>query len=159
MQNRFTQLCLWSDESVAASAELQELFRRERVALIHLRGEELSEITMAKEVLVRKVTQIRAELKKAALAWYGAENPDALAGLLPPEHKAQWAVKQGAWVKSWDETCKEASRSQLLLEHSQRNLGRLVDHWRRQIGEAPLYSNKGQKVDAPSTGRVFEAKY
>ena len=157
--DRFAQLCLWTDESIALCRELQDLLCRERLALIHLRGEELAEITMSKEVLVRRIVDSRRRLQESGKAWYGVESSTELEGKVLPEQKEIWSQKHKLWLEAWTETCKQAERSQLFLQHSQRNLGRLIENWRRLIGEAPLYSAKGQKVDNKSTGRVFEAKY
>jgi hypothetical protein len=157
--DRFAQLCLWTDESIALSRELQDLLCRERLALIHLRGEELAEITMSKEVLVRRIVDSRRRLRESGKAWFGVESSSELEALLLAEQKPVWAEKQKLWLQTWKDTCEQAERSQLFLQHSQRNLGRLVEHWRRLIGEAPLYSASGRKVDAPSTGRVLQAKY
>lgn len=157
--DRFSQLCAWTDESISLCRELQDLLARERLALIHMRGEELSEITMTKEVLVRRIVESRRQLREAGKAWYGIESSAELEARLADAQKPIWNEKQKLWLQTWTDTCKLAESSQLFLQHSQRNLGRLVEHWRRLIGESPLYSAKGHKVDSPSTGRVFEAKY
>lgn len=157
--DRFTQLCLWTDESIALSAELYALFEQERIVLLELKGDALSDITMNKDVLVRRIHQVREQLRQSGKSWFGIEDSQDLEAKLTLEQKAIWSEKQAAWRKNWAEVVSAAKRSQLFLASTQRNLGKLVDHWRRLIGEAPLYSAKGQKVETPTTGRVLEAKY
>ncbi len=157
--NRFEQLCLWTDESLALCQELVDLLGRERTALILLKGEDLAEITMTKEVLVRKIVDVRRRIREAGKAWFGVESSVDLEKQLPDQQKKIWAEKHAQWTKQWSFACEQAQSSQLFLEHSQRNLGRLIDHWRRLIGDAPLYSSQGKKKDPASTGRVLERKY
>jgi hypothetical protein len=150
--DRFTQLCLWTDESVALCRELQELFGRERSALLTFRGDELAEITMCKERAVSRVVALRRKIGESVKAWCDLENQ------LLPEQVPAWQQKQGQWQAEWTQIRKQAERSQFFLKHSQKNLGSLIENWRRLLGESPLYSAKGTKVDASTTGKVFEAK-
>ncbi len=157
--DRFTQLCLWTDESLALSREFQQLLGRERTALLSFRGEELAEITLSKERIVARIGAVRKQIRDAGLAWYGIDSSADLVQRVSAEQAKVWNEKQQAWKGEWEKTRQQAERSQFFLKHSQRNLGTLIEHWRRLLGEAPLYSAKGRKVDVSSTGKVFQAKY
>lgn len=157
--DRFTQLCLWTDESLVLAQEFQQLLSREHKALLSFRGEELAEITMSKERGVARIAALRKQIQDAGRAWFGIESSEELEKKISPEQAKIWNEKLSAWRAEWKQTRKQAERSQFFLKHSQRNLGSLIENWRRLLGETPLYSAKGRKVDAPSTGKVFEAKY
>ncbi len=157
--DRFAQLCLWADESISLCQQLQELLVRERNALIALKGDELAETTMSKEATVARILAIRRKIREAGKSWYAVESSSGLEGKLEPARGRIWAEKHARWQREWEATRGMVERNQRFLKHSQRNLGRLVEHWRAQLGETPLYSAKGMKVDAPATGKVFQAKY
>ena len=159
MNERFAQICLWTDESISLCKELQQVLSRERMALIAFRGEELTETTMVKEMVVSKILALRKQLRQAANKWYGVENNPDLEQKLTTEQLPEWKQREAVWREEWKVTCTQAERNQEFLKHSQRNLARIIEHWRRQLGEAPLYSAQGKKVDAPSTGKVFQAKF
>jgi flagellar biosynthesis/type III secretory pathway chaperone len=159
MNPRFTQLCLWTDESISLCRELQKVLSQERQSLLAFRGEDLAETTMAKEVTVAKILQSRKKLKEAGAAWFGVSSTEELTALLGDADKQVWITKQKDWKAEWKAICVQVERNQLFLKHSQKNLGRLIENWRRLLGQNPLYSSKGQKIESPSTGKVFEAKF
>lgn len=159
MTDRFAQLCLWADESISLCKELQKVLADERESLLFLRGEALAQSTMAKEHVVAKILNSRKKLKVAGQAWFGVDSTEAFSEHLTPTEFKEWSEKHSIWKAEWRATCSQVERNQSLLKHSQKNLGRLIEHWRRLLGENPLYSNKGLKVEATSTGKVFEAKF
>jgi hypothetical protein len=159
MTDRFTQLCLWADESILLCKELQRVLAEERESLLFLRGEDLAQSTMAKEQVVAKILNSRKKLKVAGQTWFGVDSTEAFGEHLTPEELKVWSEKHSLWKTEWKATCSQVERNQSFLRHSQKNLGRLIEHWRRLLGENPLYSKKGLKIEAPSTGKVFEAKF
>jgi hypothetical protein len=159
MTDRFAQLCLWTDESILLCKELQQVLAEERESLLFLKGEALAQSTMAKEHVVAKILNSRKKLKSAGSAWFGVDSTEGFAEHLTPEESAKWSEKHLCWKAEWKATCSQIERNQNFLKHSQKNLGRLIEHWRRLLGENPLYSKKGLKVESTSTGKVFEAKF
>lgn len=159
MSERFQQLCHWTEQGIAGCEELQQVLSRERVSLIALRGDELMEIIMSKEMMVSRLFALRKQIREGIKRWYGAETVADLERGLSEAERLRWRDLQGRWKTTWEKTRDEVERNQSFLKHSQRNLGRLIEHWRGLLGESPLYSAKGQKVDADSTGKVFEAKF
>ena len=157
--DRFEQLCIWTDESIRLCKDLMDLFGRERLALVQMKADELTETTMSKEVCVRKILELRKQIRESVRGWFGVESSEDLERHLLEQQRPLWATKHAEWKAHWQGVQELAQSSRLLLEHSQRNLGRLIDHWKRLIGHAPLYSAQGKKVDSESTGRVLEAKY
>lgn len=159
MKDRFLQLCAWLDENIALSRDLLKLLNEERMTLIEFNGEKLAENTMAKEMVVAKISLTRKHLREGASTWFSCQDSAELETKLPADLAETWKAKRKEWLAVWKQACEETERNQQFLKHSQRNLTRLIENWRRLMGEAPLYSAKGQKVEASTAGKVFEAKF
>ncbi len=159
MKDRYLQLCAWLDENIALSRDLLSLLNAERIALIAFDGDKLAENTMAKEMVVAKISLTRKHLREGAQSWFSCQDSAGLEAKLPQDLAKDWKAKRQEWLSVWKQACEQTQRNQEFLKHSQRNLTRLIDNWRRLVGEAPLYSAKGQKVEASTTGKVFEAKF
>lgn len=157
--DRFSQLCQWSDQSVELCGELTQVLDREREALIFLKSDVLTETTITKEILVNRLRALRKNISDNARAWYGADSSEALVAILPPHQRPQWQERREAWSKTWAALEKHARQGQRLLQHSGVNLSRLIENWRRLLGDTPLYTAQGRKSESSTAGRVFEAKY
>jgi hypothetical protein len=90
---------------------------------------------------------------------WGNLSDDAIAGRLPDDERAQWESQRSAWLAAWDQVHRTCDQNQRLLKHSLRNLGMLVENFKRLIGEKPTYSAKGMRVDTPFEGKVIEGRF
>lgn len=159
MNERFEQLCSWSVQASQLCEELETLLARERTALIAFRGDELTEITMSKQMLAQKLLNIRSTIRQAVGKWWGVDAMDGLLDKLSATEQQRWVALHETWQNRWRHLSGAMERNQRFLQHSQRNLGKLIANWRRLTGQGPLYSAKGQKVEAASPGKMIVAQY
>lgn len=148
-----------NDECIQIARELIDCLNAERVSLIQLKTEEISRINLSKENLLYKIAEKKGLLRSFTLSAFGVTSFDDIEGRLPEECRAEWGQRRKAWADTWRQLHDVSRRNQMFLRHSLKNLGRLVDNFKRLIGETPLYSSKGTQVDSMRPGKVVEASY
>lgn len=159
MQNAATQLVAWYRECVPLCADLSAALRAEREALIAFNINGLSEATLRKDQAMRAVQTRRTRMREVMLKQFGATESAALVDKFPVELQAEWLEADLAWQRAWTEVYSLCEQNQRFLKHSLRNLGLMLDHFKRLIGEKPTYSAKGTRVDKPFEGKVIEGRY
>jgi hypothetical protein len=113
---------------------------------------------MRKEQLGRALAATRRHLRDAARAWGGA-GEDEIPARLEGDDRVLWSRRRAEWLARWNEIRIACERNQRLLKHSLRNLGMLVENFKRLIGDKPTYSAKGTRVDSPFEGKVIEGRF
>lgn len=147
------------DECLSIVKELKTVLLSERQALIGLDTQAVVETTAKKDHLGGLLKSKRAYLWRVLKTYYALEDSEGLEEKLREGDRAQWLIRKQEWIKNWDETTKLVEANQRFLKHSLRNFDLLADNLKRLLGEQPLYSAKGQKVDLSSPGKMVEGKY
>jgi len=148
-----------NDECIQTCRELIDCLNAEHAALIQLKTEEISRINLSKENLLYKIAEKKGLIRSFTLSAYGVTILDEIEAKLPEEDRAEWSMRRKEWADTWRRLHDVTLRNQSFLRHSLKNLGRLVDNFKRLIGEVPLYSSKGTQVDSMRPGKVVEASY
>lgn len=159
MQDAATQLVTWYRECAQLCEELRAGLRAERQALVSFQMNELAEATMRKELATRSLQTRRNRMREMMLKQFGTNDAALLVDKLPEAARAAWREADANWQLQWAETYSICEQNQRFLKHSLRNMGMMLDHFKRLIGEKPTYSAKGQRVDKPFEGKVTAGRY
>ena len=157
MNESFDELLRLNSESVSVCESLVQTLQDERISLIALDTAKLSEVILMKEHLVHRLDQTRAKIFKLITDKFSSHTQEDFEVALSSEQKAQWREARTAWLEAWEKMAVLAHQNQMFLKHSVKNLGRLADHMKHLLGEAPRYSSKGDKVEGISEGKMLEA--
>ena len=147
-----------SSECIALARSLREVLIKERTALITLNTDEVLIQVTQKESGILKLARKRAELKKFARTQFQAETLEALV-FSDEELQKEWAQYKQEWITVWTELREMCEYNQKFINHSMRNLDRLVENLKRLMGQHATYSPKGKRIDQNSQGSVVEGRY
>lgn len=153
-----TYLFSLSEESCALAQSLREVLIKERAALITLNTEEILILVTQKESGMLKLSRKRAEIKKFVRTQFQQEAIENLS-FMDPELQQEWERQNALWVQSWKELRKVCEYNQQFINHSMKNLDRLVENLKRLLGQHATYSPKGKRIDQNSQGSVVEGRY
>jgi len=153
-----TYLFSLSEESCALAHSLREVLIKERAALITLNTEEILILVTQKESGMMKLSRKRAEIKKFVRTQFQQEAIENLV-FMDPELQQDWEKQKAVWSQSWAELRKVCEYNQQFINHSMKNLDRLVENLKRLLGQHATYSPKGKRIDQNSQGSVVEGRY
>ncbi|MBM4304367.1 MAG: flagellar protein FlgN [Deltaproteobacteria bacterium] len=153
-----TYLFKLSQESIDLARVLKGVLEKERGALITLNTDEVLVLVTQKESGMLKLARKRAELRKFARTQFGAETLDSLS-FSDEQLQQQWNEQRTQWILVWTELRDVCEQNQKFINHSMKNLDRLVGNLKRLLGQHATYSPKGKRVDQNSQGAVVEGRY
>src|SRR6185437_1869356 len=93
----------------------------------------LAEATMLKEQATRALQLRRGRMRELMLKRFGGNDVGTVAEKLPPDLRAEWQAADRDWQLAWAEVYGLCEHNQRFLKHSLRNLGMVLDHFRRLI--------------------------
>lgn len=158
MSQRFNQLEVLHQASLQIAAHVFQLLQEERIELIALNTQKLTEINARKEHLVSELKTARDAVGAHINATFQADTAEALEAQLSSEEAARWTEMKNAWNDQWNDLKMLTEQNQRLLDHSLKNLGKMADNLKRLLGESSRYSQSGTKLDSPNPGRVVETQ-
>lgn len=147
------------DDCLALVKALKEILVREKSALIGLDTDTVVETNAKKDFLGNQLKAKKGRMWILLKHQYALEDSEGLEEKLTGEWRAQWLEKKAAWLKHWEETIRLIESNQRFLKHSLKNFDLLADNLKRLLGQQPLYSAKGLRVDSMKLGKMVEAKY
>lgn len=156
MSQPFERLLLLHDESVRQCRIIMELLQDERLALIALDTQKVSEILLQKEHHVSSLENTRGKIFDVFTKEFKVQNPEAFEAVLSPEQRTKWHSARAEWQSEWGKVSTLGMQNQRFLKHSMKNLARFADHLKQLLGEPGRYSSSGDKIDSSSEGRVLE---
>jgi len=158
-QQVLRSIFLLQDECFVLAEELKTCLDEERSALIGLKTELIVHTNARKDNLGRQLKYKKKQIWNLVNSQYGLENTEGLEAHIAEPYRSEWLIKKANWLKIWKATSQTCETNQIFLGHSLRNLGLLVDNLKRLFGEQPLYTAKGAKAEAGSSGKVVEARF
>lgn len=147
------------DDCLLIVKEIKEVLLKERKALIGLDTDAVAETNAKKDHLGGLLRNRKLKLWTLLKHQYEITDTEGLEEKLGEENRKIWLTKKSEWLKNWDETVVLMERNQKFLKHSLKNFDMLVDNLKRLLGDQPLYSAKGQRVDRSAQGRMVQGKY
>ena len=147
-----------TDECVAHARNLKEILNKERAALITLNTDDILILVSQKDSGMLKLQRKKAELKKFMREHFQSDSMASLS-FSDPFLEAEWNTKKESWELSWNELRGLCEHNQRFINHSMKNLDRLVENLKRLLGQHATYSPKGKRVDQNSQGSVVEGRY
>lgn len=139
--------------------EFIDILKKEKAALIALKTDEIMSLTSEKEHSLSLVKKLREELHTDLKTYYGIESSEFLETLLVGEEKKEWLLLRNEWLKVWQESVAQMEANQKFMNHSLKNISCLFENLKGLFGQKPIYSSKGQKVEAKIRTRVIEGRY
>ncbi|NBX69301.1 MAG: hypothetical protein EBR01_10115 [Proteobacteria bacterium] len=153
-----TYLFSLCEESCALALGLKQVLLKERAALITLNTEEILILVTQKESGMLKLSRKRAEIKKFVRTQFQQDDLEKL-HFTDSELQSQWNILRENWLSAWTELRNVCETNQQFINHSMKNLDRLVENLKRLLGQHATYSPKGKRVDQNSQGSVVEGRY
>lgn len=147
------------DECLALVIQLKEVILKERKALIGLDTETVAETNAKKDFLGGQLRSRRTQQWDILKRYFSLADTDGLENVLEGPDISIWEEKKKQWLSVWNDTKDEIASNQKFLKHSLKNFDQLAENLKRLLGEQPLYSSKGQRVDVSNHGKMVEAKY
>jgi hypothetical protein len=159
MQPILEKIFAVQDECTALGWELKECLREEREALIGLKLDSLLTTSSRKEDLLQQLKRKRVFFRLLLKEHLGFEDSTGLDSGLEGEDKKAWGIKRFEWLKTWEQIKNSCEGNYRLMERTQKNQDLFVGHLKQLLGQQPLYSPKGVRVESHSSGRVVEGRY
>lgn len=159
MQTILEKIFALQDECTSLGLELNECLRVEREALVNLKLDVLLNTASQKEDLFQQLKKRRAFFRLVLKEHLGYENSAQLDTQLTGEEGKVWGKKRFDWLKVWGQIKDSFEANHRLIEASQKNMDHLVGHLKQLLGQGPLYSPKGTKVDSAASGKVIQGRY
>lgn len=156
MKNLFQQIEKYYDACLALFEKIEQLLTAERTALILLKTDDVVCLNQQKETLLKTFNNTKQHIMSTVDELVMHLGADWQTHMPEP---IKWQDKKKRFYAQWEKIQHQCDDNQRFMQQSLRNLGQLVDNLKRLMGETPLYSPKGTKVDMATAGKVIEAKY
>lgn len=153
-----TYLFSLCEESCELARGLRAILTQERAALITLNTDEILILVTQKESGMLKLSRKRAEIKKFVRTQFQQNELEKLK-FADTDLQLQWDALREKWLVEWSELRKICETNQQFINHSMKNLDRLVENLKRLLGQHATYSPRGKRIDQNSQGAVVEGRY
>lgn len=149
LQQKATELC----------AILYATLEKERMALIHLKTDQILALSTEKEHQIAILKRLRKEMHENLAENFLLESSENFDRCLQSPEKEEWLKLRKAWLEIWDKTAMQIERNQKFMTHSLKNISGLMENLRGLLGQKPTYSAKGNKIEPKMRARRVEGRY
>lgn len=129
--------------------ELITVLDKERAGLVSFDIEKITQSTMEKSFLVKRLDLKRKELKRLT----------ALISEISDEEKLQLDNLKQNWDVLFESVILKCQANQGLLKHSLKNIDLLLGNLKTLFGNTSVYDQKGKKQDVSLSGKVVEGRF
>jgi hypothetical protein len=160
MEKKIDTLWQWCDRSLQICDELKECLESERRSLIQLDMDKITEEVSRKQMISSELAKTRQELKTLLVDIWGTSSIEDIAKKSEASvFLALWREKEKTWTEKWEMVREATEYNQRFLRHSIKNLGQLMENFRRLLGEQIRYSPSGKPVDSEGSGKYIQKRY
>lgn len=150
MEKKSLHFILTKGEECAQLAhELLAVLEKERSGLIGFDIEKITQSTIEKSFLVKRLTLKRKDLKRLM----------ALTSEVSAEAQEQLENQKRKWDGLFEQVILKCQSNQGLLKHSLKNIDLLLGNLKTLFGNPSVYDQKGKKQDMSRSGKVVEGRF